>query len=462
MKRKKYYFLGIGGIAMGTLAGMLKAKGHIVAGSDKEEIYPPMSDMLKEQKIKVFSPYNEFHLKQFKPNIVIVGNTIKRGNPELEYVISNGLIYRSLPDVLKEEIIEEGKLPIVVTGTHGKTTTTALISWILECAGLNPTIFCGGFIRNINSSYKLGNGKYIVIEGDEYNTSFFDKNPKFFHYRPHIGVINNIDHDHLDIYKTIYETKFVFSKFANLIPKSGLLVVNNDNKHALSVSHETSANKKYFGLKQGDLVARNIRYVSGETKFDVEFHPTSFRPQVGLRGASMKLIGEFNVYNALAAISVALHLKIPTNKIKEALALFGGVSRRAEKLGEKNGKLVINDFGHHPTAVSETLKGLRKMFPMKRIIALFEPASSSSKMKVMEKPIIKALNLADLAFVFNPVPKIEAKSFTKAKIGSKISVSQNIEKLLFHLKHQTRPGDVIVMMSSRGFDGLKDKIWKVL
>lgn len=461
-KKKKYYFLGIGGIAMGTLAGMLKSKGYIVAGSDKEEIYPPMSDMLKEQKIKVFSPYNKFHLKQFKPDIVVIGNTIKRGNPELEYVISKGLIYRSVSDIVREEIIEkEKKLPIVVTGTHGKTTTTALISWILKCAGLNPTVFCGGFMCNFNSSFKLGNGKYVIIEGDEYTTSFFDKNPKFLHYRPHIGIINNIDHDHLDVYKTLDETKLAFSKFINLIPNSGLLIVNGDDKNTMSVSSETSVRLATYGIKYGDIRAKNINFVSGETKFDVEFHPTSPR-SARLRGASMKLIGEFNVYNALAAISVAQHLKIPTKKIKEALTSFEGVSRRAEKLGEKKGKLVINDFGHHPTAISETLKGLREMFPMKRLIALFEPASSSSKMKIMEKPIIYALKLADLAFIYNPISKIASKSFTKAKISSKISVSQNLENLLFHLKHQSRPGDIIVIMSSKGFDGLKDKIWKVL
>ena len=463
MKKKKYYFLGIGGIAMGTLAGMLKAKGHIVAGSDKEGIYPPMSDILKKQKIKVFSPYNEFHLKHFKPDIVVIGNTIKRGNPELEYVISNGLIYRSLPDVIKEEIIEQGKLPIVVTGTHGKTTTTALIGWLLEYAGVNPTVFCGGFMRNFDSSFKLRNGKYVVIEGDEYTTSFFDKNPKFLHYRPHIGIINNIDHDHLDVYETLDKLKLAFTRFANLIPNSGLLVVNNDNRNIKDVSHETTINKKTFSLKQGDLVAKNISFNQDGTRFNV-FH---MKQDLGV--FHMKLIGEFNVYNALAGISVALHIKIPIVKIKGALATFDGVSRRAEILGEKNGKLIINDFAHHPTAVSETLKGLRTMFHAKlsssgggRLIALFEPASSSAKMKIMEKPIINALKIADLAFIYKPDINLNTKSFTKAKLGSKIIVSRNIEKLLFHLKHVAQPMDVIVMMTSRGFDGLKDKIWGAL
>ena len=447
---------------MGTLAGMLKAKGHIVAGSDKEETYPPMSNMLKEQKIKVFSPYNEFHLKHFKPDIVVIGNTIKRGNPELEYIISNGLVYRSLPDVLKEEIIE-GKKSIVVTGTHGKTTTTALISWILEYAGLDPTVFVGGFTRNFNSSFKLSKGKYVVIEGDEYTTSFFDKNPKFLYYRPHIGIINNIDHDHLDVYETLDKLKLAFTRFANLIPKSGLLILNNDSKNIKDVSCETPANKNFFGLKHGDLVAKNLSFNQEGTSFNL-FH---MKHDFGM--FHMKLVGEFNVYNALAGISVALHLKIPISKVKNALATFEGVSRRAEILGEKNGKLVINDFAHHPTAVGETLKGLRAMFHMKpgnpnrrRLIALFEPASSSAKMKVMEKPIIKALQIADLAFIYKPNSNLGMKSFTKANLGLEINVSQSLEKLLFHLKQKSRKGDVIVMMTSRAFDGLKDKIWEAL
>lgn len=451
--RKKYYFLGIGGIAMGTLAGMLKSKGHIVAGSDKEEIYPPMSDILKNLKIRVFSPYEKLHVKTFRPDIVVIGNTIKRGNPELEYIISNGLVYRSLPDVLKEEIIENGKLPIVITGTHGKTTTTSLVAWILEYAGLNPTVFVGGFMRNINSSFKLGKGKYVVIEGDEYTTSFFDKNPKFLHYRPHIGIINNIDHDHLDVYKSIGETKLAFSKFANLIPNSGILIVNEDNENIKGVSSETPINKKSFGLKHGDLVAKDISFNQDGTKFNV------FHMKHDLGKFHMKLIGEFNVSNALAAISVALHLKIPINKIRGAIASFEGVSRRAELLGEKNGKIVINDFAHHPTAISETLNGLRKMFIGKRLIALFEAASSSSKMEIMKQPIINALQIADMAFIYAPMG---SKSFTKANMGLNISVSRNIEKLMFHLKHESSYGDVIVMMSSRGFDGLKDKIWRVL
>lgn len=445
---------------MGTLAGMLKSKGHIVAGSD-QGIYPPMSDMLKEQKIKIFSPYNKLHVKQFKPDIVIIGNTIKRGNPELEYVISNGQIYRSLPDILREEIIEDKKTPIVITGTHGKTTTTALIFWILEVAGLDPTIFCGGFMRNIDSSFRLGKGKHIVIEGDEYTTSFFDKNPKFLHYCPHIGVINNIDHDHLDVYETLNDAKEVFSKFINLIPSNGKLIINADNKNINDIIKDVSC--ETFGIKQGGIVARNIKLSPDETSFDVnnfgKFH--------------MKLAGEFNVYNCLAAISTSLALNIPVSQIKKAIATFDGVARRAELLGEKNGKMVINDYAHHPTAVRETLKAIKAKFHGRRIIALFEPGSSSSRMKIFEKPYVKALANADISYIYKPFfPANKTKTSNNfsqtrvsreiTKLGKKSRSYDSIDKLLFNLKQETRSGDVLVIMSCRDFDGLKDKIWTAL
>ncbi len=453
---------------MGTLAGMLKTKGHIVAGSD-QGVYPPMSDMLKEQKIKIFSPYNEFHVKTFKPDIVVVGNTIKRGNPELEYVISKGQIYRSLPDVLREEIIESKKLlPIVVTGTHGKTTTTALIAWILECAGLDPTIFCGGFTRNFNSSFKLGNGKYVIIEGDEYTTSFFDKNPKFFHYRPYIGIINNIEHDHLDVYSSINDTKNVFSKFINLIPKNGKLIINADDKNindiVKNVSYET------FGLNSGNLIAKNITFGQTGTTFNM------FNVKHDLGKFHMKLAGSFNVYNCLAAISTSLALNIPVSRIKNAIATFDGVVRRAEFLGEKNGKTVINDYAHHPTAVRETIKAIRAKFHGNRIIALFEPGSSSSRMKIFEKPYVEALANADIAYIYKPFLPFNLKQTSRSsglfsqnrvsreiiRLGKKSRSCDSIDKLLFHLKQETRPNDVLIIMSCRGFGGLKDKIWTAL
>ena len=197
MREKRHYIIGIGGVAMASLAGLLKAKGYDVVGSD-QEMYEPMKSMLKKLKIKVFSPYSVFHVKRYKPDVAIVGNAMGRGNPELEYIISNGQVYRSMSDILLEELIE-GKKSIVITGTHGKTTITALVSWILECAKLDPTVFVGGVANNFGSTFKLGKGEYIVIEGDEYDTAFFDKSPKFWHYRPFIGVVNNIELDHVDI-----------------------------------------------------------------------------------------------------------------------------------------------------------------------------------------------------------------------------------------------------------------------
>src|SRR3989338_10152254 len=237
--KKKYYIIGIGGVAMAALAGLLKQKGYEVAGSDSDEMYEPMKSMLAKYKISTFTPYQAPHIKQYKPDIVIVGNAISRGNPELEFVLSNGHSYRSVSDILKEKFIE-GKKPIVITGTHGKTTTAALVAWILEYAGLDPTVFIGGFTRNFEAGFKLGNGDHIVLEGDEYDTCFFDKNPKFLAYRPYIGLVNNIELDHIDIYKDLNHIKDVFRNFIKLVPKNGLLVVNKEEKNAWGiVSRET-------------------------------------------------------------------------------------------------------------------------------------------------------------------------------------------------------------------------------
>ena len=304
---------------MASLAGLLKSKGYDVAGSD-QEMYEPMKGMLEKLKIKVFSPYSVFHVKRWKPDMVIIGNAIGRSNPELEHIMSNGQSYRSMSDILLEEFIDPptgGKKSIVITGTHGKTTTTALIAWILECAGLDPTVFVGGVANNFGSTFKLGKNKYIVLEGDEYDTAFFDKSPKFWHYRPFIGVVNNIELDHVDIYKDLEAYKYAFARFINLIPKDGLLVANRYDKNVMELVNKAKAefHMKLFGLKHGDYMAKNI----------------------------------------LAATAVARFIGVSHETIKKAIASFNGVKRRSEIIGEKNEITVIDDYAHHPTAVRETL-----------------------------------------------------------------------------------------------------------
>ncbi|MDP2668285.1 MAG: Mur ligase family protein [bacterium] len=483
MRKKRYYLIGIAGVAMASLAGLLKKKGYKVAGSD-QDAYPPMSNMLKSLKIPVFTPYNVLHVKRYRPDIVVVGNAIGRGNSELEYVISNGLLpagrqvlYRSMSDILREEFID-GKKSIVITGTHGKTTTTALVAWILESAGFDPTIFVGGFMRNINSTFKLGKGKYVVLEGDEYDTAFFDKGPKFWHYRPFIGLVNNIELDHVDIYKDLDAIKFAFGRFINLIPKNGLLVVSCENKNSLILSQKMAKSPiSTFGIGAGDWTAKNIKYSDQYISFNA--HSNGHLPggEAGvLSDIRTKLIGKYNISNILGAIAIAKFLKIPDAKIKNAIAIFEGVKRRQEIIGEKNGVTVIDDYAHHPTAVRLTLDAIRERFhlkhPKSRLICVFEPGSASSKRRVFEKHYIESFKHADLVYLYKP---FKAQFLQKRETFNGKYVSQmlhkngvlasnfdNIDKMLFHMKRHIKPGDVICIMSCRGFDGLYKLIWDIL
>ena len=422
---------------MASLAGLLKSKGYDVAGSD-QEMYEPMKGMLEKLKIKVFSPYSVFHVKRWKPDMVIIGNAIGRSNPELEHIMSNGQSYRSMSDILLEEFIDPptgGKKSIVITGTHGKTTTTALIAWILECAGLDPTVFVGGVANNFGSTFKLGKNKYIVLEGDEYDTAFFDKSPKFWHYRPFIGVVNNIELDHVDIYKDLEAYKYAFARFINLIPKDGLLVANRYDKNVMELVNKAKAefHMKLFGLKHGDYMAKNI----------------------------------------LAATAVARFIGVSHETIKKAIASFNGVKRRSEIIGEKNEITVIDDYAHHPTAVRETLISLKKKFHAKgmqarRLFLMFEPGSASSKRRIFEKQYIEVFKKADIVYLYKPYKAgnikteevFHGKHVVSAlrKNGVPAKSFDNIKNLLFHMKRDARPGDVIVIMSCRGFDGLRERI----
>lgn len=462
---------------MVSLAGLLKAKGHEVAGSD-EDMYEPMKSMLAKLKIPVFTPYKEFHVKQWKPDVVIVGNAIGRGNREVEYMLSIGQLYRSMSDILLEEFISpldaSSKKSIVIAGTHGKTTTTALISWIFECAKLDPTIFVGGFMRNIDSTFKLGGGEYIVLEGDEYDTAFFDKGPKFWHYRPFIGVVNNVEFDHVDIFKDFDAYKFAFARFVNLIPENGLLVVSRENKDAWELVQHAQAkfHMKHFGIKKGDYTATNIVQSPDQMMFQVKHEGHRYLD------IQTNLTGFHNISNILAAISVADFVGVSHETLKKAIKTFQGVKRRTEIIGEKNGITVIDDYAHHPTAVRETLIGLKKKFhgksglARKRIVLMFEPGSASSKRRLFEKQYFEAFKRADVVYLYKPFKsgKLSDKemfhgkqivaSLNRANIYAKYF--ENIDNLLFHMKHDIKTGDIIVIMSCRGFDGLRERIMDVL
>lgn len=480
--KKRYYIIGIGGVAMGNLAKLLKQKGHTVAGSDQEVLYEPMKSMLQDLSIKVFAPYNKLHVKRWKPDIVVVGNAVSRGNPELEYVMSNGHIYRSVSDILREEFIDppvgktSGKKAIVVAGTHGKTTTAALIAWILEYAGYDPTVFVGGFMGNFNGGAKLGKGRYIVLEGDEYNTSFFDKNPKIYGYRPYIGIVNNIELDHVDLYEDLRHLKSIFALFSKQIPINGLLVLNADNPGSLELSpHKTVGKKvwhnishptiKTFGLRHGDYTAINIK-IGSKMTFHVKYNSRY------IYDISSGLIGMHNVSNVLAAISVCDFIGISHSKITGAISSFAGVKRRMEVIAKTKGIIVLDDYAHHPTAVLKTISAVHSAFHGKRIIAIFEPGSASSKRRIFEDQYFKAFLGADKAFIYKPYKAESMKPSERFsgqtmvhrlnRAGVDAQYFDDVDKLLFHVKSIARSGDILLVMSCRGFDGLREKLVREL
>lgn len=476
--KKRYYIIGIGGVAMGNLAGLLKQKGHEVVGSDQAEMYEPMKGMLKSLKIKVFSPYDKLHVKRWKPDVVVVGNAINRGNPELEYVMSNGHSYRSVSDILREEFIE-GKKAIVVTGTHGKTTVTALIAWILEYAGFDPTIFVGGFMRNIGSGFKYGKGEFVVLEGDEYSTSFFDKNPKYLGYRPYIGLINNIELDHVDLYPNIDRLKEAYSNFIRIIPENGLISACADDSSLTSlIVREIGTNINLgnlkspkictFGLSSGDFVVKpkTIKSVNGKMSFQVKHKGNTYAD------ISVNLIGKHNIGNILGAISAANFMGISAKVIRGALSSYLGVKRRLELIHEGRGILVFDDYAHHPTAVHKTIQAVREAFPMKRVIAIFEPGSASSKKRIFEEQYYRAFLNASSVLLFKPYHS-EGMSSKERFSGNTVSRRLNgagvsshffddVDKLLFHVKSNVHPGDILLVMSCRGFDGLRERLVKEL
>lgn len=465
----RYYIIGIGGVATGAVAGLLSQKGHEVGGSDGV-LWEPMKSTLTKHHIPVSSPFDIANIKKFNPDMVVVGNAILRGNVELEYVLAQRLKYCSVVDVLRDEFIEGDlpQIPIVIAGTHGKTTTSALIAWILEYAGLDPTIFVGGILKHLDAGFKYGKGKYIVLEGDEYDTAFFDKNPKFLGYRPFIGVLNNIEFDHSDIFKDIDAVVYAFELFIKLIPASGFLAYGAGDVCIESILAEREklfngvSSKLYsVGLDTGDYRAEKI--YAGEEK--TTFTAVGKNSRLEL---SIPLHGTHNVKNILAALAVAQHLNIPVETIREALAKFPGVKRRAEILKETETVTLIDDYAHHPTAVRETISGMRLRFPNRRIVILFEPGSASSRKRIFEQQYVEALSSADVVFLYKPF-RAEAinpnELFDIADVTEKLNKwrvqawhHENIDEFITCLKGEIKAKDILVVMSCRGFDGLRERL----
>ena len=454
---------------MASLAGMLQARGHRVIGSDVN-VYPPMSTMLHSLGIKVLQGYSAEHLSP-APDCVIVGNAIPRGNPEVEETLKRKLLYKSQAEVVKEEFIR-GRHSLVVAGTHGKTTTTSIAAWVMDQGALNPSFLIGGVAQNFGTSFRVTDSDYLIIEGDEYDTAYFDKGPKFMHYLPELAVVNNIEFDHADIYADLDAVKLAFRRFMNLVPGDGRVIAGWDSPNVRNLV-EAMGNKLFttvetFGFS-GDArwQIRNADFSGGLSRFDV------FRNENAWGEFQTTLLGEFNLLNCLAVIIAADAWGVAVDKIVSALASFKNVKRRAEIRGEERGILVIDDFAHHPTAVRETLRALRTKYSGRRLIAIFEPRSWSSRLSVFQDDYAKAFAPADYVVIANVFDSQKVTEKGRALDTQKLieAISQQnkpamalpgADQIVEHLVPELLEGDVVAVMSNGGFGGIHDKILAAL
>jgi UDP-N-acetylmuramate: L-alanyl-gamma-D-glutamyl-meso-diaminopimelate ligase len=460
-----YHLIGICGTAMASLAGMLQARGHFVTGSD-QNVYPPMSTMLESLGITVSQGFDARHLSP-TPDCVIVGNAIPRGNPEVEEALNRKLLYRSQAEVVKEEFIR-GKHSLAVAGTHGKTTTTSIASWVMDQGGLNPSFLIGGVAQNFGISFRVADSDYVIIEADEYDTAYFDKGPKFMHYLPELAIVNNIEFDHADIYSDLDAVKLAFRRFMNLVPGNGRLIAGWDSPNVRTVIESMGSRLftqvETFGISdEAKWQLRNVDFSSGLSRFEVHCENQAWGE------FESPLLGEFNLLNCLAVIIAADAWGLSLDQIRNALASFKNVKRRAEVRGERRGILVIDDFAHHPTAVRETLRALRAKYGDKRLVAVFEPRSWSSRLAVFQNDYAKAFESADyvvIASVFDSQKVTEkGRALDTAQLIEAISKQNRTalalpgaDEIVAHLVPELRTGDVVAIMSNGGFGGIHEKL----
>ncbi len=457
---RRIHFIGICGTGMASLAAMLKDRGYEVTGSD-EGIYPPMSDFLAQKQIRVAQGYHIRNL-QPEPDLVVVGNALSRSNPEIEHILNFRLPYLSFPETLKSFFLRE-KIPIVITGTHGKTTTTSMIAWGLHSAELRPNFLIGGIAENFQSSYGMEGGQHFVIEGDEYDSAFFDKGPKFLHYLPYLAVIGNVEFDHADIYVNLDAIKVQFRRFVNLVPQNGFLAVGADSPGALEVTRNSMCRKETFGTNSdSDWSAREIELNGDRVCFNVLYRQKHFGH------LSLSIIGNYNIRNSLATVAILNYLGVSADRIREGLESFSGVRRRLQMRAHINGIRIYEDFAHHPTAVRETLQAIRDVFHPKRLWAIYEPRSATSRRNIFQREIAEALGLADLVVLpglFKPEKVPESERLDENQLvedlhhrGCNAWNLGAVEDIIQKVSEEARSGDLIVIMSNGGFGGIYEKL----
>jgi UDP-N-acetylmuramate: L-alanyl-gamma-D-glutamyl-meso-diaminopimelate ligase len=452
---KKFHFLGICGSAMASVAAALQERGFKVTGSD-ENVYPPMSNFLQGKGIALKEGYRAENIPA-DADVVVIGNVMKRGNPEVEAVLNRKLFYLSLPEVLKNYFLR-GRHNLVVTGTHGKTTTTALLAWIMDKAGCKPGYVIGGIPKNFGEGARLNDSKYFVIEGDEYDTAFFDKRSKFIHYLPELLIINNIEFDHADIFNNLDEIKLSFRRLLNIVPQNGMVILNGDDPNCVEVAKDCLAQMIEVGFSKN--CAQRIR--------DVAYSSERSSFKLGEDTFEIPLVGEFNIRNAAMAAMAARFYDVPKTKIDNAFKSFAGIARRLELRGEARGVKVIDDFGHHPTAIAHTLQALRHSYRGHRLWAVFEPRSNTTRRAVFQHRLPEALKLADGVFIsqvarLEQIPENERLKPERvvaaiAKDGRSAFYEQNADAIVERIVPMLRPKDVVVVFSNGGFDNIHEKL----
>jgi len=456
---KSVHFSGIGGTAMAAVAAAMRDQGFAVTGSDYN-VYPPMSTFLAAKQIEVMPGYAESNLSH-KPDLVVVGNALSRGNAEVEAVLDRKLRYCSLPELLKEFFIR-GKRSIVVTGTHGKTTTTSLLAWVFEHNGLRPGFLIGGMPNNFGEGARFTDSPWFIIEGDEYDTAFFDKRSKFVHYLPEVVVINNLEYDHADIFENLGAIQTAFKRLINLIPRNGQLLANGDDPNLAPLLHVTHCPVKRFGLGADNSVQGfNLRYGPTASEFEIpsfKFH--------------LNLVGEINVRNALAVVACAKHCGLSNKQIQSAFDTFKGVRRRMEVRGIAGGVTVVDDFGHHPTAIRETLRALRLRYAHQRIWAVFEPRSNTTRRNVFQKELAESFREADAVLVsqiarlelLKPEERLDPQQLMHdlQASGKSAAYLPDADAIVGHLQRAAAGGDVICVFSNGGFGGIHEKLLATL
>lgn len=465
---KHVHVIGIGGSAMSPLAGMLRESGYRVTGSDSG-VYPPASTFLEAQGISFFHSFDAAHLTP-APDLVVVANIIARGNPELEEVLDRKIPYRSLPEIL-EEVFLPGKHSIVVSGTHGKTTTTAMLAWIFETAGRRPNFLVGGVAENFGKSYGLGGGEEFILEGDEYETAIWDRGPKFFHYHPDDLIITSLEYDHADIYHDFESYELAFRRLVNLVPRRGRVVIWGDVADS-GPALRRAAEKAFCPVEtygftvENDWVASELAVDGGGMKFRLDYRGKK------LGEFTLAASGRHNVLNALAAVAVAHGRGVGANVLAKALASFKSVKRRMDVKGEVRGVLVVDDFAHHPTAVRATIEAAHARWPGKRMWAILEPRSNSMRRKVFQETLPQSLALADrviLGGVFRAQQlgdenrmDPEAVAESVRELGKDARVFAGADAIAETLSAEAESGDLLLVMSNGSFDGLCEKLLKKL